>query len=338
MNHVAVDLGSKQSHFCVRAPDATLLREGRVKTRDLPKFFAMLEEPNRVILETSAESFWAAEAAQECRHDVRVVPATLAPALGVGNHGVKTDKRDARNLSESSCRMELKGVHLPSKQARATKLELNFRDGLVQARTGHINMVRGWMRGQVLSSGKGTASKFGERVRKTLAEAGAELPAAIEAHLDIIKSLNEKILEADKRLEAMAEQDSVVCNLMTVPGVGPLTALRFRATVDQVKRFKKPHLLQSYLGLTPGEDSSSMRVRKTAITKAGPRAMRWTLVQASWIVFRLQPESDLGRWAHQVAARRGRAIAIVGLARKLAGVLFAMWRDGKPFQAQQQKS
>ena len=117
---------------------------------------------------------------------------------------------------------------------------------------------------------------------------------------------------------------------MTVPGVGPLTAVVFVATVDQVARFRNAHQLESYLGLVPREWSSSETQRKGSITKAGNTRMRWLLVEAAWCILRRKkkPETvQLRDWADRIALRRGSHVAAVALARRLAGILYAMWRD-----------
>ena len=110
-----------------------------------------------------------------------------------------------------------------------------------------------------------------------------------------------------------------------------MTAVRFVAAVDQIDRFETAHKVEAYLGLTPGEDSSSMRVRRTGITKAGPPRLRWALVQAAWSLWRTRPTDRNVVWAQEVAKRRGKRVAIVALARKLAGILFAMWRNGTDY-------
>jgi transposase len=118
---------------------------------------------------------------------------------------------------------------------------------------------------------------------------------------------------------------------MTVPGVGPITAVRFVATLDDVTRFSTAHDVQSYLGLTPGENSSSSKVRRTRLTKAGPPQMRFLLVQAAWAAVRSAPNDPMVSWAKRVAERRGKQIGSVALARKLAGILYALWRDGTSY-------
>src|SRR5690606_13328241 len=116
------------------------------------------------------------------------------------------------------------------------------------------------------------------------------------------------------------------------PGVGVITALTYRAVVDDVARFADARGVAAYLGLVPREDSSGTRQRKGTITKAGPPGLRTLLVQASWVVWRQRRGGGaLHAWVHQLAARRGRRIAVVALARRLGRILFAMWRDATDF-------
>jgi transposase len=119
---------------------------------------------------------------------------------------------------------------------------------------------------------------------------------------------------------------------MSVPGVGPVTSLRFVAAIDDVSRFPNAHAVQSFLGLTPGENSSSDRRQRTGITKAGPAAVRRALTQAAWNLRRYRPLDPITQWAAQLEQRRGKFVATIAVARKLAGVLFALWRDGSRYE------
>jgi hypothetical protein len=146
MEHVAIDLGSRESQICRRASDGTILEEKRGRTAKLGDYLSSLPKGTRVIVETCTEALWVADLCRERELEVRVVPATLSRALGVGARGVKTDVRDARALSEASCRMNLGSVHIPSKAARECKSESGMRDCLVTARTQFVNAVRAWFR------------------------------------------------------------------------------------------------------------------------------------------------------------------------------------------------
>jgi transposase len=246
---------------------------------------------------------------------------------------VKTDKKDAQALSEVSCRINLPSVHVPSKQSREWKALCSARDCLVTTRTKLINHVRGLLRTQVKQVRSGSVGTFPQRVREKLLSSAEGLPMAVERELSLIEQLNQQIAAADQELAAITAQEPRCRRLITVPGVGPVTALRFVAAVDGVSRFHSAHALQSYLGLTPGEDSSSTRERRTSITKAGSPVVRWLLVQAAWCALRTRRNDPMVQWALEVARRRGPQVAAVALSRKLAGILYAILRDGTSYQS-----
>jgi transposase len=329
MEHLAIDLGGRESQVCVRTETGEIVVEKRVLTRALPKLFS--ERPkSRVIVETCAEGFAVAEAAQQSGHEVRVVPATLVKALGVGARGRKTDVHDARALSEASCRLDLPSVHIPSAEARERKGLCSMREALVGARTQLINTVRGWLRQKVRQPRRGGAESFAQRVREM---ADLVLPGYVERQLLSIEQLSQQVREADRELERVAKQDPLCRRLMSVPGVGPVTAVRFSAQLDQVERFSGAAQVASYLGLVPKEHSSSERKRLGGITKAGARQVRWALVQAAWSFRRwASPDDPVLQWALEVEKRRGAKVAIVALAHKLSGILYALWRDGTTYQ------
>jgi transposase len=205
-----------------------------------------------------------------------------------------------------------------------------MREALVGTRTKLVNTVRGWLRAEARRPKSGELSTFSTRVRALAAE--VPLPDYIERQLRMIDALNDEIQQADRELTAVAKADPVARRLMTVPGVGPATALRFVAALDEVSRFPGPHAVESYLGLVPGEDSSAERQRRTSITKAGPTALRWCLVQAAWAARRTRRRDPMHRWVDEVEKRRGKRVAVLALARKLAGILFAIWRDGSVYE------
>jgi transposase len=324
MDHVAIDLGGRESQVCVRDASGQILEERRVETSELKTYLAK-RPAGRVILETCSEAFCVADAALAAGHEARVVPATLVRSLGVGARRTKTDRRDAQILSEVSARIDLPSVHIPSRTSRERKSICGMREALVRARTLLINTVRGWLRQEAITIRVGPGEYFVAKLRKRIE---TPLPAFVERQVTMIESLSEQIAEADDDLRAMAKEDSTCKRLMTVPGVGPVTALRFVAALDKIDRFDGAHRVQSYLGLAPGENSSSDRKQRTSITKAGSPELRATLVQAAWCARRTKGSHPMIAWALEVEKRRGKRVAVIALARKLAGILFAIWRDG----------
>lgn len=332
MEHVAIDLGSRESHVCRRGPEGSVLESKRVRTTRLKEYLATLPA-SRVIVETCSEAFHIADLANEQGHEVRVVPAALVRALGVGQRGIKTDERDALLLSEASCRMLLPSVHIPSMQSRELKSLSGSRERLIAARTMLINNVRGWLRTRSVTIDVRNPSTFPDTVLK-IADGPDGIPLHVERLLTAIEAITEQLREADAELATLAKGE-LFERLMTVPGVGPVTAVRFVAAIDQVHRFSNAHAVQSYLGLTPGERSSGARVRRTGITKAGPPEVRRAIGQAALGALRSKKHRNdpLIRWALRIKERRGIQIAIVALARKMVGILFAIWRDGSRYHA-----
>jgi transposase len=210
------------------------------------------------------------------------------------------------------------------------------REILVASRTSLICCVRGWARTQLLKVRSGESETFTKRVLDAAATTPDGIPEYIERLLTSINSLHEQIAAADKELEQLTEQEPICQLLMSVPGVGPVTSMRFVAAIDDVSRFANAHAVQAYLGLTPGENSSSTRQQRTGITKAGPAPVRRTLMQAAWNIRRLRPMDPISQWAMEIEKRRGKFVATVAVARKLAGILFALWRDGARYEPNHQ--
>ena len=325
MEHVAIDWGGWESQICVRAGDETILDSRRVRTARLAEYLAR-RPPSRVIIETCTQAFSIADQAMALGHEVRVVPSTLAPALGVGERRTKNDRRDAEALSRVSCRVDLPSVHIPSAESRRLKSICTARDALITSRTQLINTIRALLRSEGRQV-RSTPESFAARIRVAV----SPLPMHIEQLVIVLETLARQIRAADSELRRIARTDQICRRLMTAPGVGPVTAVRFRAALDDVTRFRSAHSVESYLGLVPGEHSSSDSQHRLGITKAGAKKLRACLVQSAWCARRCKQAPRMVEWSLEVEKRRGKHVAVVALARKLAGILFAMSRDGKDY-------
>ena len=144
--------------------------------------------------------------------------------------------------------------------------------------------------------------------------------------------MNGEIAEIETRLRVITAADPVVARLQTVPGVGPIVAMTFRATLDYVTRFARADRVSAAIGLVPREDSSAERRQRGHISKAGPSELRSLLVQAAWCSWHTRSNVVLRAWADRIASRRGKRIAVVALARRLSRILFAIWRDGTSYR------
>jgi transposase len=243
---------------------------------------------------------------------------------------VKTDRRDALVALAEACKLgAYHCAHRTSDEKRHMRAILAVRDALVRTRTRWIALVRPLLRREGFRVRNGNVETFVRRVDElTLPE---HLRSEIAPLLILFGPVNEQIQVLNRQLANMVREDEVAKRLTTVPGVGPVTAVSYVSTLDHVERFRGAHRVESYLGLVPQEWSSSEIERKGHITKQGNSRTRWLLVEAAWCILgrAKQPASaPLREWADRIAARRGRRIAAVALARELAGILYAIWRDG----------
>ena len=332
MDHIGIDVGSRDSQVCVRNSAGEIIEEARRATIGLGPWLAG-RDPARVVFETSTGAFRLASMAQQHGHDVRVVAATLVRSLGVGQRGLKNDVRDARMLSEASCRIDLPSVHIPTVISQEVKAICVSRESLIRMRTQLVNRVRSYVRSRLGRRVRATPETLPAQVRRALLEDAEGLPAHLEHVLVVLETLREQIALADAELRALAHEDVRMQRLMTVPGVGPVTAARFVAALDDVERFPNAASVASYLGLVPGENTTGFRTKRTRLTRAGAPQVRWALGQAAWSVYLRRPQDPMVQWAKQIAIRRGVQVAIMALARKLAHILYALWKHGTTYDA-----
>lgn len=331
MDTIGIDLHKRESQLCILT-EAGALIERRIPTSRAHFTEAFSQrEASRVLLEASTESEWVARHLEALGHTVVVADPGFAPMYATRSSRVKTDKRDARTLCEALRLGAYRPIHRVSEAQRHVRSELAVRDALVRTRTRYVAIIKAAVRREGLRLVSGEAQHTARKV--------AELPLApgvvqeVTPLLELFAPLNAAIAAADARLVALARQQRAVMRLATMPTIGPITALAFVAALDQVERFASAKQVRAYLGLVPSEYSSADRRIRGRITKRGDVRTRWLLVEAGWRVLRAsQPElASLKAWGEQVARRRGKRIAAVALARRIAGILYAMWRDDQSF-------
>jgi transposase len=147
----------------------------------------------------------------------------------------------------------------------------------------------------------------------------------------MVEALTTEIASVDQQLRRRTAADPIVQRLQSVPGVGPVVAITFRATLDEIGRFAHAGQVSARLGLVPREDSSAERRHRGHITKAGPRELRSLLVQAAWACWRSKGCGALRAWVERLACRRGKRIAVAPCGTQ--SDLYAVWRDGAMFDA-----
>jgi transposase len=331
MEHIGIDVHKNESQICRLTEEGEILQQRIATRRD--RFAAVLGilPRARVLIEASTESEWVARCLEELGHEVIIADPNFAPMYATRSRRVKTDRRDAQALMDA-CRLgAYRPAHRTSEPQRRVRTLLAVRDNLVRTRVRQVQLLRALLRREGLRPRSGQVSSFTKRLEEVepppwLRDLIAPVPVVMEA-------LNREMVRVEQAIVDIVREDPVVQRLCTTPGIGPVTAVAFVSTLDQVERFEGAHKVQAYIGLVPSEFSSGERRQRGAITKTGNTRLRWLLVEAAWSVLRSQPPrtQELRRWTQAIAVRRGQRIAIVALARKLAGILYAMWRDGTAF-------
>src|SRR5262249_26381354 len=157
-----------------------------------------------------------------------------------------------------------------------------------KARTQLVSRVRSYVRSRI-GPIRATPDSLPKKVRRLLLTHPDGLPMHLERVLVALETLSVQLASADAELAKLAQDDERMRRLMTVPGVGPVTAARFVAALDDVKRFPNASTVASYLGLIPGEDTTGFRVKRKRLTRAGAPQVRWALGQAAWSLYLRRP-------------------------------------------------
>jgi transposase len=332
MVYGAIDLHMRYSQIRIVDEAGKVRREQRVLT-SAERLVAVFgsDGPMRILLEAGTESEWVAQALERAGHEVVVADPNYLPMYGELRRRVKTDRRDVAALAEANRRGWYRATHRVSRVHRELRQVLRSRRQLVQMRSGTIALIRSLLR----QSGYRLPTCGAEGVPARLS--ALPLPPALAATIAplrrLVETLRDEIAGVDARLQRHGRRDPIVQRLQSVPGVGPIVALTFRAFVDDVTRFATAAQVSAAIGLVPREDSSAERRQRGHITKAGPRELRSLLVQAAWGCWRSSASATLRTWVDALAARRGRRVAVVALARRLSRILYALWRDATVFDA-----
>ena len=277
----------------------------------------------RVGMESSGHSRWFERLLQELGFELWIGDPAEVQSKRVRKQ--KTDRQDAQLLLRLMIEDRFPRIWIPDAANRDMRQLLWHRHRLVQMRTRVMNQLHV------------VALNEGLRRKKALwRPAGrAELQAIVLAPwatrrrqdlLDLLDQLTPKIQQLTHALEEEVEKRAVTRRLMTHPGVGPLTALAYELVIGTPERFHCGKQIASYVGLVPAEKSSGDRRRLGHISKQGNALLRFLLVEAAQVTVRSQPQWR-SKFFH-LAMRRGRKMAKVAMARRLAVHLYWMWRQG----------
>ncbi|NKB56598.1 MAG: IS110 family transposase [Alphaproteobacteria bacterium] len=336
MEHYAgLDISLEEASVCVMDTAGSVVWRGSVACEGASIVSALAAHApslQRVVLETGLLSNWLWHELRRLGVPVVCVDARHARAV-LSVRIMKTDANDAESLAQLARIGWYREVRVNSEASQWLRSLLLARERLVRVRRDLSNQIRSFLRHYGLRLGKVTGRNFERRVR----DLAADNPALQELVAGLLRAraaVGAELAALDKRVIALAREDRVCRLLMTVPGVGVLTALAYRAAVDDPARFTRASRVGAYLGLVPRLHESGEVSRSGRISKTGDGLARALLYEAANVLLtRVRQPSALRDWGRRLATRIGAKKAKVATARKLAVILHCMWRDGTAFDA-----
>jgi transposase len=329
---IGLDLAKNVFQAHGAGADGSVIFRRKLSRAQLLKFMAA-QPPCVVAMEACASSHHWGRAIGNLGHEVRLIPpAYVKPFV----KRQKNDAADAEAICEAVQRPAMRFVAVKTEAQQAAALVFRARDLLVRQRTQTINALRGHMTeyGWVAPQGPSHMAKLAELLEDPLAVPGP-VQAICRVLLDSLAMLDRQIAVLDKEIARRAQEDEVARRLMTIPGIGPITATAITALAPPPETFTKGRDFAAWVGLTPRQHSSGGKQKLGAISKMGERTLRRLLIIGSSAVV-LQASkrgAPKGSWLAHMLARKPRMLVTVALANKTARIVWALLVKQEDYQA-----
>lgn len=342
MKHfIGLDISMKETSVCIIDNEGKIIKETTVKTepKDIAKYIKSTKLMiNTVALESGNLSHWLVRELKKLNVpiicvDARHIAAILSTTIN------KTDKNDARGIAQAvRCNM-YREVHAKSTDAVDKNTHLVARRLIVDQRTNLTNAIRGILKAYGIKiSANATTNAFFENVQVLISELEEDVQISIKELLNTAEILHNQVKRFNKMIIKLSKDDKEVKRLQTVPGIGPITAISFKAEIDDPYRFKKSRLVGAYLGMTPKQYSSGETSKQGRISKCGSKELRHLLMEAGFVVLtRSQKWSRLKIWGLRLMKKSGIKKAALAVGRKLAVIMHRMLVTGEDFYYAEEK-
>jgi transposase len=333
-HYVGLDVSLKQTAICIVDGTGKVQREGIVSS-DPEAIAAFIKSyaPNvvRIGLETGPTATWLWTELRKLGLPVICIDARHAKAA-LKMQINKSDRNDAVGIARIMQCGWYKEVRVKELDSHAIKALLISRALLVKIKRDIENQIRGLLKNFGLVIGRAKMNVFAVRAAE-LTDDRPELAAVVVPLLKTREAVERQIADFDRNVLRLARNNAQVRRFMTAPGVGPITALCFLATIDDPTRFKRSRSVGAYVGLTTRRYASGEIDWTGRISKCGDKIMRSYLYEAANVLLtRVTKWSALKAWGVRLAKRSGLRKAKVAVARKLAVILHRMWIEGTEFK------
>jgi transposase len=333
---IAVDLAKEVFQLACADQNFRIVQSLRLKRTDFLKFWNNLK-PVHVVMEACGSAHHFGRWLTSLGHRVSLLPAQYVRAYVRRN---KTDAADCGALLEAIRASDIKTVPIKTQYQQIIQLMHRTRQQWQHDRTARINLARGMLRefGIAVPEGAetGQAVMRAQLANETLDPNIRSLLAQI---LEEIEGFEQQVVRLDRRLKAFSENDPILVKLESLPGIGWITATALRASIGDIQRFKNGRTLSNWIGFTPKEHSSGSTRTLGRMSKRGDVYLRMLMIQGARSVLAHairnaqlhRPLDALRSWAMKLRDRRGFNKAAVGLANKLARIVWATWTNDSAF-------
>lgn len=339
-NYVGLDVSLKTISICILDEKGKRLFEGEVEStpKDVDDFLRKTGlEIELIGLESGNLTHYLKKGLLKNGYRVAVMESRKMAAI-LATIINKTDKNDARGIAEALRVGHFQECVHRSDEAVEIRSLLHLRQTAVEERTHIINSLRGHLKVYGIKFSKKAGKTFSEKVTEAIKELAPSVQRSIQSLLRILNALDTELKTLTKEVAEAASKDEDVKLLQTVDGVGPITALAFKAEIDDPKRFENSKDVAAYIGLTPSQYSSGEVHRQGGISKKGSKRTRYLLVEAaSALLTRCKTWSKLRAWGMKIQKKKGTRKATVAVARKLAVIMHRMLITKKPFERSAEK-
>jgi transposase len=325
---VALDVHKRFAEVAVHE-DGQVRRVGRIETRHLRVFAQSLGPDDHVVLESTSLTWAIAELLAQ--HAAKVTVSNPMRTKAIASAKVKTDKVDARVLAQLGAAEFLPEVWAPDEQTRVLRRRIAHRASLVKQRTRLRNQIHAVLARNLVELD--VTDLFGKKGRRLLADVvlveheREQVDSALRLH----DALDDEIERAERALARHALDSEQVRRLMTIPGVGAITALSIIGVIGDVERFPSPRRLVGYLGLDPRvRQSGERKARHGHISREGQAHARGLLIEAAHSAIRTP--GPLRAFHARIKDRRGSQVALCATARKLAVICWHLLTRGEDYR------
>ena len=329
---IGLDIAKQVFHAHGADAKGAMVFSRRVTRAKLIQFFA--SQPRCVVaMEACAGAHHWGRELQRLGHEVRLIaPAYVKPFV----KRQKNDAADAEAICESAQRPTMRFVTVKSERQQASAAVFRARDLFVRQRTQFINALRGLLAEHGWVAPKGL---FHARSMAQIEDPSCSLPQGARdvflAMIASIKALDQQIVVLDREITQRAKEDPAARRLMTIPGIGPITATALLALAPPPENFRKGRDFAAWLGLTPRQRSTGGKQKLGAISKMGERTLRRLLIigSAAVVLHAARRGAPRGSWLEQMMARKPRMLVTVALANKTARIVWAVLASGEDYRA-----